>query len=455
MIGLVKEHLKSMLIVGDILSLGILFLSYPWPMDNYELRLHIASIVVIWPLACLLTGAYGSKSALHLELMLKTTIQAMIIWLLALLIATISMNQHIDKIFLLSHICIFTVWIIMTRILYLFIKYRVKRKRSENNKVIILGFNETAKKLANYFEEEGLESELLGFIDDTPNVNELSNYPILSPLEQTMNTACALKAQEIYSTITPEQNGYIYELIQEAEEKCMRFRIVPNLSHFVQKPVITSYIRDMPVITLRKEPLEDPSSRAQKRALDIIVSLFVILFIMSWLYPIIALIIKIESSGPVIFAQMRTGFNDHAFKCYKFRSMKSGKFDESKQATKNDSRITKLGALLRKTSLDEFPQFVNVLKGEMSIVGPRPHMMQHTEIFSKQVDHYMIRQMLKPGITGWAQVNGYRGEITDPDQLKMRIANDLWYLENWNIWLDIKIILMTGFKIFMVDKHAY
>jgi putative colanic acid biosynthesis UDP-glucose lipid carrier transferase len=455
MTGIVKEHLKSILIIGDALSVTMFFLLYPWPIANNEMTLHIASIMFIWPMASMLTGTYGSNAALHFEVLFKTTAQSIIIWLFFLLISAIFIIESIHKLFIISHIGVFLIWILSARIIYLFIKYRVKQKRSENNKVIILGFNDTAKKLANYFEEEGLESELLGFIDDSSNITELSNYPILSPLEETIHTACALKAQEIYSTITPEQNSYIYSLIQEAEEKCMRFRIVPNLSHFVRKPVITSYIRDMPVISLRRDPLEDPSNRAKKRALDIFFSLFMLIFVISWLYPIIGLIIKLESKGPIIFSQLRTGLNDHSFKCYKFRSMKTGPFDETKQATKNDSRITKLGAILRKTSIDEFPQFINVIKGEMSIVGPRPHMMQHTEKFSKLVEHYMIRQMLKPGITGWAQVNGFRGEITETDQLKMRIANDLWYLENWNIWLDIKIILMTGFKIFSGDKHAY
>ena len=453
--GLVKEHLKSMLILGDATTILLFYTCYPWPASNAEIALHLISALLLWPLASLITGSYSSKVALHLENMLRSTIQTVTIWMLSLLASIVLLSTHINKTFIITHVSIFLLMMMVNRTIYLLIKYHVKRKRSENKKVIILGFNETAKKLANYFEEEGLESELLGFIDDSSNVHELSHYPILSPLSEAITTASALHAQEIYSTITPEQNGYIYSFIEEAEEKCMRFRIVPNLAYFVRKPVISSYIRDMPIISLRMEPLEDPSNRLKKRILDVMISLFVIVFILSWLYPIIGLIIKIESSGPIIFTQMRTGLNDKSFRCFKFRSMKQGPFDESKQATKNDMRITTIGALLRKTSLDEFPQFFNVLRGEMSIVGPRPHMMQHTETFSKMVDHYMIRQMLKPGITGWAQVNGFRGEITEPSQLKMRIANDLWYLENWNIWLDLKIILMTGFKIFKGDTHAY
>ena len=131
------------------------------------------------------------------------------------------------------------------------------------------------------------------------------------------------------------------------------------------------------------------------------------------------------------------------------------KDSDSKQATKNDSRITKIGAFIRKTSLDEFPQFVNVLKGEMSLVGPRPHMVKHTSDYSKIFDQFMIRQFLKPGITGWAQINGYRGEITENDQIINRVNEDLWYLENWNIWLDLRILFLTVYKVFKGDEKAF
>ena len=135
--------------------------------------------------------------------------------------------------------------------------------------------------------------------------------------------------------------------------------------------------------------------------------------------------------------------------------MKINKDSDLKQATKNDSRVTRVGAFLRKTSLDEFPQFINVLKGDMSLVGPRPHMVKHTDDFSKVVDHYMLRQFLKPGITGWAQINGYRGEIASANQIKDRVSSDLWYLEHWTVWLDLRIIFLTVFKVFTGDKNAY
>ena len=206
---------------------------------------------------------------------------------------------------------------------------------------------------------------------------------------------------------------------------------------------------------MRADPLEDVGNRMVKRIFDVLVSGLVIIFILSWLIPLVALLILLDSRGPVFFTQLRTGLTDNPFYCYKFRTMRVNNESDSKQATKNDSRVTRLGAFLRKTSIDEFPQFFNVFRGEMSLVGPRPHMLKHTSEYAKIVDHYMIRQMLKPGITGWAQVNGLRGEISNPIQIQQRVASDLWYLEHWSIWLDIKIMFLTIYKVFAGDKHAY
>jgi putative colanic acid biosynthesis UDP-glucose lipid carrier transferase len=241
----------------------------------------------------------------------------------------------------------------------------------------------------------------------------------------------------------------------DAENELIRFKVVPNLSYFFSKPVIVDYIRDLPILSPRSEPLEDVGNRLKKRILDVVVSFLVVVFILSWMIPIIGLLIFIESRGPIFFSQKRTGKNNQVFNCLKFRSMKVNKDSDSKQATKNDARVTRIGKILRKTSLDEFPQFINVLKGEMSLVGPRPHMVKHTTDYSQIVDQYMVRHFLKPGITGWAQINGFRGEITDAKQIKMRVVNDLWYLENWNIWLDIRILFLTVYSVFKGDKNAY
>lgn len=323
------------------------------------------------------------------------------------------------------------------------------------NKVLVVGYNDTGKKLTRYFEEEGLKTKILGYIVDDLDITHLTPYPVFKGVDNTVKLAMDLGAMEIYSTISPEQDNRIYSIMSKAEIECIRFKIVPNLSVFIKRNVHIDYYNDLPIISLRSEALDDVGNKIKKRFLDVIVSSFVVIFVLSWLIPLMALIIKLESKGPVFFPQLRTGKNRKNFYCLKFRSMKVNHDSDLKQATKNDSRITRVGKFMRKTSLDEFPQFLNVFRGEMSLVGPRPHMIKHTDDYSKVVDDYMIRQFLKPGITGWAQINGYRGEISNPEQIQMRVSKDLWYLENWTLWLDIKILFLTIYNVVKGDANAY
>jgi putative colanic acid biosynthesis UDP-glucose lipid carrier transferase len=321
---------------------------------------------------------------------------------------------------------------------------------------MIIGYNDRAKKLAEYLEQEPVKTEIVGFFEEPENVTELSRYPIIGGLgEDIIETSKQHKVTEIFSTIAPEQQTGIYKLMTQADQACIRFRIIPDLSHFIRKPVHIDYLNDLPVLSLRKEPLDDVGNRIKKRLYDIVVSSLVILFILSWLVPIIAILIVLESRGPVFFVQQRSGKNGKAFNCIKFRTMRVNKDANMKQASKGDARITRLGAFLRKTSLDEMPQFLNVFMSDMSVVGPRPHMLKHTDDYSKMLNQYMIRHFLKPGITGWAQIHGYRGEIKMFEDINNRIEYDLWYLENWSLWLDTRIILLTAFNMAKGEKNAY
>jgi exopolysaccharide biosynthesis polyprenyl glycosylphosphotransferase len=209
------------------------------------------------------------------------------------------------------------------------------------------------------------------------------------------------------------------------------------------------------VITLRKEPLKNIDNRFKKRVFDIIFSSFVIVFVLSWLYPILAIIIKLQSPGPVLFKQLRSGRDNVPFWCFKFRSMKCNDASDKRQATRDDDRVTKIGKFMRRTSLDELPQFFNVLLGDMSVMGPRPHMLNHTEQYRAIIDKYMVRQFLKPGISGWAQVNGYRGETKDPILMEKRVQHDIWYMENWSVMLDIKILFMTIINMLKGEENAF
>jgi lipopolysaccharide/colanic/teichoic acid biosynthesis glycosyltransferase len=197
------------------------------------------------------------------------------------------------------------------------------------------------------------------------------------------------------------------------------------------------------VLNLRKDPFENLLNRGVKRAFDLAFSLVVILAVFPWLFPLIALFIKLSSKGQVFFKQLRSGKGNRPFLCYKFRTMRLNSLSDKLQATKNDSRITPIGRFLRNTSMDELPQFFNVFLGNMSVVGPRPHMLLHTEKYSKEINKYMARHFVKQGITGLAQVHGCRGETTDKSMMDKRIQWDLRYIENWSFYSDLKIIFLT------------
>lgn len=362
---------------------------------------------------------------------------------------------QLSRVFITVVMSSIMVMLLVNRFLYLLVQHYFKKQNWLVNKVVIIGYNSLSKKLVDYLSEEGSNKEIVGFCEETENVRELSHYPILSSVSNTLEVCKKHGVTEIYSTVAPEQNHSLYQLIQGADDNCIRFKIVPDLGFFFKKQMHIDYLKEIPVISLRKEPLEDLGNRIKKRIFDLVVSTLVIVFVLSWLIPIVSLLIWLESRGPVFFAQPRTGKNNKAFLCLKFRSMKANDSAHLRQATKNDDRVTKIGKFLRRTSLDEFPQFINVFRGEMSLVGPRPHMLQHTNQYSRIIGQYMVRQFLKPGITGWAQVNGFRGETKAVEQMEKRVEHDLWYLENWNLFLDLKIIFMTAFNTIKGDKNAF
>jgi putative colanic acid biosynthesis UDP-glucose lipid carrier transferase len=230
---------------------------------------------------------------------------------------------------------------------------------------------------------------------------------------------------------------------------------VPAIDYYYTNNPVVESIGNVLVFTTQNTPLDNFHNVIAKRVFDLVFSFVFLVTLFPVIYLIIGIIIKLGSPGPVFFVQERTGKNGATFKCYKFRSMRCNDEANTKQATANDSRKTRVGNFLRKTNLDDLPQFINVLKGDMSIVGPRPHMLLHTEEYSRLVNKYMVRHFIKPGVTGWAQINGCRGETKEVSQMEDRIRKDIWYLENWSFLLDIEIIIRTVFVTFKGDVKAY
>lgn len=253
---------------------------------------------------------------------------------------------------------------------------------------------------------------------------------------------------EVYLPLSQFNEDDIEEVSNFCDNYFIRLRLIFDWKKVSARKMTATKINQTTIFKLALTPLDDPFNALLKRTFDLLFSLMLCIFLFSWLFPIIAICIKLNSKGPVFFKQVRSGINNKGFQCYKFRSMRPNKEADSVQATSNDSRITKVGAFLRKTSLDELPQFINVIRGEMSIVGPRPHMLKHTEEYSQLVGNFMNRHAIRPGITGLAQIKGYRGEIDDFTLLQNRIRLDRFYVNNWTLFFDIRIVALTFIEVF-------
>ncbi|HKG69818.1 MAG TPA: undecaprenyl-phosphate glucose phosphotransferase [Segetibacter sp.] len=452
-----RELYRFSFAIFDLLSLNIvhfvLMLLMPEVSGSKEYFLLFLSHNVAWVMFSYATALYiGNKS--NDEFFRRSVISFLLFWGLSLLIIFLS-NFDYSRLFVILLYIFFGTIFLISRTLYIGASYYMSKKYPFSRKVVVIGYNELAKRLVENFATYNKLVTIIGFFEDNKFENGVSTIPILGNIKDSVTYAIANNVTEIYSTISPEANLQIYELAHNAETNFIRFKFVPDFTLFINRKIHVDLSRNIPILSLRPEPLENIESRITKRCFDIVFSITVIFFLLSWLVPLIAILIKIDSKGPVFFTQLRSGKNNSPFLCYKFRSLRANKDEHARQVTINDSRFTRLGKFLRKTNLDEFPQFFNVLKGEMSVVGPRPHMLKHTEEYAKMLNHYMIRHFVKPGVTGWAQINGYRGEIKQKKDLLGRIDYDIWYMENWTMWLDLKIILLTIYKSVRGDENAY
>jgi putative colanic acid biosysnthesis UDP-glucose lipid carrier transferase len=323
--------------------------------------------------------------------------------------------------------------------------------------LIIVGDSPAAEEIFQYCEDQTVRGyRFCGVFNDTAIAGPLGARRV-GDVEAAKVFAIQNRIDIVYCALPGTRRQEITELMEFCERNTIRFRVIPSAESFI--PVVkTSELEfhgAVPVSKIRKEPLDSALARGLKRTFDIFFSLGVILFIFTWLFPILALLVKLSSKGPVFFKQSRLGKDNKQFVCWKFRSMRMNKEADSKQATKNDPRVTRVGAFLRKSNLDEMPQFLNVLWGQMSIVGPRPHPLRLNDQYRDIIDKYMVRHFVRPGITGWAQVNGFRGETRTPELMERRVELDVWYLENWSFFLDLRIVVKTVTNMFGKDPNAY
>lgn len=421
------------------LSYGLLFLieSMLWLISACSVRLYIEDAQI---------GIYRFA---------KKTVRAFALFSVCVSIIVFAYPYPYSHLFIFTSLGCFLFLTLTTRLIMIGASAYIRKMNRITHRVVIVGYNEVARKLVQRLQTSRKDFLVDGYFENQEAIHELSTLPIIGDINECLEYAMRNNVKEIYSTISPERNEGIYEMSKVAEKSLIRFKFVPDFRLYVNHVTYLEYLDNFPILSLRPEPLEDMGNSVKKRIFDVFFSLTVMILLLSWLIPILALLIKLTSRGPVFFKQMRSGKNNKQFTCYKLRTMTVNTEANIRQVTLNDARITKVGRMLRKTNLDELPQFLNVLLGNMSIVGPRPHMLVHTRKYSQIMSEYMIRHFLKPGITGWAQVNGFRGEIKDDEQLRKRIEHDIWYMENWSLWLDAKVVGLTVYSTLKGDKNAY
>ncbi len=341
----------------------------------------------------------------------------------------------------------------MKLLTYYVLKYfRVYLSGNQRN-IILIGSGNSVNELKKVFKKKDLGYHIKAIFSDTKS-NKTTGTIKDSFKYLKSNTD---NIDEIYCSISDLTEPEINEYVRYANLNHCNIKFIPDTKKLFTKRFKTDYYNYIPVLSIQDVALNNDVNKFLKRTFDIVFSLLMIVFVLSWVSVILFLLIKLESKGPLFFKHKRTGINYHPFTCYKYRSLTETKEQKGTYVKENDKRLTVIGKFIRRTSIDELPQFINVLKGDMSVVGPRPHMLSYTEDYSKKINKYnfIFRHNVKPGVTGLAQIKGYRGEIKRDKDIINRIKYDIFYIENWSPLLDLKIIFQTLVNMIKGDEKAY
>jgi putative colanic acid biosysnthesis UDP-glucose lipid carrier transferase len=374
----------------------------------------------------------------------RISIRTVLFVVIAEAVSVLFMLQTYIHVFLLQYAFLFYVEkLIFYWFFYNFLRLR-RSKGFNTQRVMILGINETCQFLRNLIDKNAiLGYKFVGYITSKKTAEpDIIGYP-----DELSNLIDKYDIQMLFVSLSLfGESNRGQEYLRICNQKGIKMRFIPDNQRWLRSRINMESLGSLALINPQEIPLDEFNSRFFKRLFDLIFSSLVIILIFSWLFPILGILIKLNSKGPVIFVQKRTGINNKTFNCYKFRSMQVNKDANNIQATTNDCRLTRIGKFMRRTNIDELPQFINVFLGHMSVTGPRPHMLKHTDYYKQLVESYLIRHYVKPGITGWAQVNGYRGETNELWKMEKRVECDLEYIENWSFWWDLDIIFRTIFS---------
>lgn len=448
-----SRYFKTAIIILDIFIVASVFIFFFLTKHSFEIAktkteqnvLALLLLTFFWILLSGRTKLYSIPRNLTYTLYVERIVTHIFLFLLGIvLFAKASDNIFLQYEMYWIAFTLFAILFSIKSLIFFSLKF-FRAKGGNFRNVMFLGDNDSSfilKNIINNRKDYGYK--LYDFQKNKTDINQLKDF---------------WQENGIHTVFLPADHNldknFEKEIIEEAENNKVKVALIPSIIRNEFFEYDLGYIETQPILFPSKFPLSYYTNASIKRAFDVLFSLLTLIFIGTWLFPIIAILIKLDSKGSVFFIQKRYGFHDEVFNCIKFRTMVENKDCSTKTTSENDVRITKIGKFLRKTSLDEMPQFFNVLLGQMSVVGPRPHMLLIDDYYKEKIGRYAVRSLVKPGITGLAQVSGLRGDTGDMDvQMKKRILADSFYVKNWSLTLDLIIISKTIFLIIKGDKKA-
>ncbi len=441
-----SQYIKRINIVSDVILLNACYIAtfyYKFGEFHQPFSFMLTYINIAWFFATSVVKPYDVSRSSSFYKVLRSSVLVLLAHILLVFAYYVFEQPHrySRELLLLMYTALFSVTFIYKLLFHFAIRYARKRGFNYRNIVIVT--------------PDDNPLQVQAFIDEHPefgyrvrkvvNLNDPANRDFLEPLK---SYCIENGVHEIFYSMSLINYDTLTDLMVFAEENLIRMRLVADFKWVTFRDLEVEKLGGIPVMKVHTTPLDDWDKQLAKRIFDIVFSSIIIVGLLSWLLPLLAVGIKLDSRGPVFFRQRRTGRDNKWFWCFKLRTMYVNDQSDELQATYNDSRITPFGRFLRNSSLDELPQFFNVLIGDMSVVGPRPHMLKHTQDFAVEVENFMARHKIKPGITGLAQSKGYRGETDEYEKKKNRLKLDLFYVNNWSFFFDLQIIGMTIIALF-------
>jgi undecaprenyl-phosphate galactose phosphotransferase/putative colanic acid biosynthesis UDP-glucose lipid carrier transferase len=460
-----SRYFKLGFLLWDLLLLnGTIIISFMLRYGSLD-RIHLKEVRTIsllsnllWVILLLYKDSYRIIRIERVETILIRMIRHILIHLsLIAIFVTVLKYTDISRLRLFYFYLGFFILLFISRVAFMKLLKYIRSEGYNFKNVIIVGANDAGANIRKILAKDLTYGyRILGFFDDKVDPFAPISESVLGGFDTIEDYISTNEVDEMYIALHIDQIKMIHQLTALCERYMVRIKFIPDFQLYTKsRKVEITFYENTPVLMLRKEPLEASFNRLLKKTVDVCFSLGVIVLIFPWLFPLLIILIKLDSPGPIFFMQKRSGRDNKEFWCLKFRTMRVNTAADQVQATLGDKRVTRLGAFMRKTNIDELPQFFNVLWGTMSVIGPRPHMLIHTEQYSELINNYLVRHYAKPGISGWAQVNGFRGETKELIEMKDRVDYDIWYIENWSLLLDLKIIYLTVYNVFKGEEKAY